>query len=307
MIPGDLTYNGELLSLEHLVPYFQQIEDAGIPVLVIPGNHDIDNEDACRYQGSMRVNTEAVGRKDFRKLCKEFGYEEAVSRAKDSFSYRVAVTDRLSLLFLDGNTVRDREVTDATCEWAEQELAAMQEEGRQVITVTHQTVLPMNPKFVLHTVLSNHKEVEKLLRKYGVETNISGHVHGSFIRSEDGFTDYAVGSLSVTPLMYSEMTVGGDGEISYERKHLSILQEESEERMRVCTLNMGNRYIGAIGGSEEEKEVMKEFFLKLNGTYYRGELDEAAAEELKAEEGWKLWETYGSGTFVWEYMNSMFE
>ena len=307
VIPGDLTFNGELLSLEHLVPYFQQIEDAGIPVLVIPGNHDIDNEDACRYQGSMRVNTEVVTRRQFRKLCREFGYDEADSRAKDSFSYRVDVNEGLSLLFLDGNTVRDREVTDATLKWAEKELAAMQEEGRQVITVTHQTVLAMNPKFVLHTVLSNHGEVEELLRKYGVQTNISGHVHGSFIRSSDGLTDYAVGSLSVTPLMYSEMTVDGDGELQYERRHLPILQEESEERMRTCTLNMGERYIGAVGGTDEEKETMKEFFLKLNGIYFRGELDEAAAEELKAEEGWKLWETYGSRTFVWEYMNSMFE
>lgn len=307
IIPGDLTYNGEQISLEHLIPYFQKIEDGGVPVLVIPGNHDIDNKDACRYQGTMRVNTEVVSKRGFRKACKEFGLEEAVSSARDSFSYRIDVNDRLSFLMLDGNTVQDRKVTSSTLKWAEKELAAMQEEGRQVITVTHQTLLAMNPKFVLHTVMSNNDEVAELLRKYGVETNISGHVHGSFIRSKDGLTDYAVGSLMITPLMYSEMTVSPEGEIEYERKHLEILQDEAEERMRVCTLNQGEQYTSAIGGTEEEKEVMKEFFLKLNGMYFRGELDEENGKALREEEGWELWKEYGSKTFIWLYMNSMFD
>ena len=52
ILSGDLTYNGERPSHEGIRAYCRQIEEAGIPVLVIPGNHDISNQNAVRFTGS---------------------------------------------------------------------------------------------------------------------------------------------------------------------------------------------------------------------------------------------------------------
>lgn len=40
---GDLTFNGEKLSHETVAGLFEEIEAAGVPVLTLPGNHDVNN------------------------------------------------------------------------------------------------------------------------------------------------------------------------------------------------------------------------------------------------------------------------
>ena len=40
ILSGDLTFNGEKKSHEELVEKFKKVEKSGVPVMVIPGNHD---------------------------------------------------------------------------------------------------------------------------------------------------------------------------------------------------------------------------------------------------------------------------
>ena len=49
ILTGDLTLNGEKTSHEELAEKLDEINDAGIPVLVIPGNHDLNNKHAIAY------------------------------------------------------------------------------------------------------------------------------------------------------------------------------------------------------------------------------------------------------------------
>lgn len=51
IVSGDLTFNGERESLEFLAGRLDRIQEAGVSVLVIPGNHDIENPYAYRYEG----------------------------------------------------------------------------------------------------------------------------------------------------------------------------------------------------------------------------------------------------------------
>ena len=46
LIPGDLTKDGEKASHEWMAEQLARLTSAGIPVLVIPGNHDISNPSA---------------------------------------------------------------------------------------------------------------------------------------------------------------------------------------------------------------------------------------------------------------------
>ena len=46
LIPGDLTKDGELKNHETMCRLLQKLEHAGIKVLVVPGNHDINNPEA---------------------------------------------------------------------------------------------------------------------------------------------------------------------------------------------------------------------------------------------------------------------
>ena len=51
LVTGDLTKDGELASHQLVAEKLQGLVDAGIQVLVVPGNHDINNPDAKTYDG----------------------------------------------------------------------------------------------------------------------------------------------------------------------------------------------------------------------------------------------------------------
>lgn len=55
VLSGDLTLNGEKASHKDLAEKLHRVENNGIPVLVIPGNHDINNRQAARYEGEERL------------------------------------------------------------------------------------------------------------------------------------------------------------------------------------------------------------------------------------------------------------
>ena len=51
VLTGDLTFNGALQSHEALIEKLRRLETAGIPVLVLTGNHDLYNTNAAAFHG----------------------------------------------------------------------------------------------------------------------------------------------------------------------------------------------------------------------------------------------------------------
>ena len=56
-------------------------------VVVLPGNHDINNPSASSYEGSARRPTEQVTPGEFAEIYEEFGYGQAWSRDPYSLRY----------------------------------------------------------------------------------------------------------------------------------------------------------------------------------------------------------------------------
>lgn len=52
IVSGDMTFNGEYQSFIELVEFFKRIEALGTTVLVEPGNHDIADGWARKFQGN---------------------------------------------------------------------------------------------------------------------------------------------------------------------------------------------------------------------------------------------------------------
>lgn len=80
LLTGDLTFNGARKSHEDLAGKLAKIESAGIPVLVISGNHDLDNRYAASFSGDGYELVPGVSPAGFEGLYAAFGYEDAVSR-----------------------------------------------------------------------------------------------------------------------------------------------------------------------------------------------------------------------------------
>ena len=101
-LTGDITLNGERINHELLAKKLQKVQDAGIPVVVIPGNHDIQNKNASTYFGDKREKAEYLeSGKDFYDIYHEFGYDQSPNRDEASLSYVYPLDPSHWLLMMD--------------------------------------------------------------------------------------------------------------------------------------------------------------------------------------------------------------
>ena len=87
LLTGDLSLDGELRSHMEFAGYLEKIEGEGIPVAVIPGNHDINNAGASRFYDGKKAPAETTSPEQFYEIYRDYGFDEAVSRDTESLSY----------------------------------------------------------------------------------------------------------------------------------------------------------------------------------------------------------------------------
>ncbi len=204
VIAGDLTYNGERQSHLDFASKLRTIARAGIPVLVIPGNHDIACPMAARFEGDGYEFVESVTAREFAEIYGEFGYGGALARDTDSLSYVWELAPALRLLFVDVNGTRTPgEVSSSTAAWVEGQLADAAGVGARVVAVSHQSLLAHT--FVTDGyVAGGAARLLDLYKRHGVAANLCGHYHIQHITvDDDGFTEMATSSLSVSPNQYA--------------------------------------------------------------------------------------------------------
>ena len=93
ILSGDLTFNGEYESHEALVQKLNRINAAGIPVFVLPGNHDLNNRSAVRFEGDAYEHVSSVTGEEFAALYHAHGYDRALAKDDRSLSYVAALSE----------------------------------------------------------------------------------------------------------------------------------------------------------------------------------------------------------------------
>lgn len=108
LIPGDLTKDGEMVSHQLVVSILDRIRTAGIPVIVIPGNHDINDPEGVYYIGDNTRHAERTSPEQFAQLYRNYGYArpDAV-RDPASLSFACEPLEGLVLICLDSNRYED--------------------------------------------------------------------------------------------------------------------------------------------------------------------------------------------------------
>ena len=306
LLAGDLTFNGELVSLKEIAQVLAQVEAAGIPVYVIPGNHDINYAYACEYFGNEAKPVEQISPQAFAEVMGPYGYEDALYRDGASLSYIASLADDLWLLTLDANVPEERGYIPAeTLTWAEPLLAKAQEERIRVVVMSHQNVLVQNSMMYNGYVINNHEAVEHMLKKYGVTLVMSGHSHLEHTAVSDGLTDICSESLAVYPLQYGMITLAAsETDFIYEKKKLGIKEQESFDRFAETVERMVVSIVNEATQDETERACMTEFAIALNAACFSG--DRQSAEDLADEAGRRLWRQKAGDTFWGYYIENIF-
>lgn len=315
VLSGDLTLNGSNESHRDMMALLQPLQQAGIPVLVIPGNHDSTGT-AFRFTHAGALEHDGMEDDEFITAYADFGYNSALSRDSVSFSYTYALRPDVWLLLLDVNANHTYGVIrDETLVWLEQQLQAAQEAGALVISITHQNLLVHHPLFVFGYQINNAGKLLELYKQYGVRLNLSGHMHLQHIAEKDGITDIATSALPVWPNQYGWVTIT-DREIRYDARRTDVagwaeaqgitdddlldFDHYSLTFFDATTRDKLARQLNALDISEEEKQLMLDYAVELNHNIFAGVRPQ---EEDNAPLA--LWQQYAPRAFFSYYMKTV--
>lgn len=200
LVTGDLTKDGEQASHKLVASQLERLTAAGIQVLVIPGNHDINNPDAKVFEGESVSPTETITRQEFAAIYRNMGYDDLSRRDPDSLSYCRDIGDRLTIMAIDAcmdrlNTFVSRgEARDhcktsgrletSTQQWLVDEATRAASAGRHVIAMMHHHLVShfhMEDRLASPYMVDDAGQLCQRLIESGVHVIFTGHLHISDI------------------------------------------------------------------------------------------------------------------------------
>ncbi|MBC1413119.1 metallophosphoesterase [Listeria welshimeri] len=238
IISGDLTNNGEKTSHEELAKKLAQAEKAGTQVFVVPGNHDINNPWARKFEKDKQLPTDTITPTDFSKIYGDFGYKDAISSDDFSLSYLAAPSSKVWLLMLDtaiyktnmqqGTPTTEGGLTTGTLDWVKECSALAEKNGAKLIPVMHHNLTNHSDVIQRGFTINYNQQVIDTLTAGNMEFSLSGHIHTQNIRtakSTDGkeITDIVTNALSVYPHKYGNITYSAKNKnFTYQSQKLDI-------------------------------------------------------------------------------------
>ncbi len=279
ILPGDLSFNGAEASLQQLAEKLSEVRKAGIPVFVIPGNHDLDCPMAAKFTGETYTLVPSVSVAEFADLYEEYGFREALSRDSASLSYTAQLSPEFRLLMLDVNgNEKPGTVSETTLFWVEQQLQRAKTDGVSVIAVSHQTLL--SHSFLASGVaIRNAEALLSLYEQYDVLCNLSGHMHIQHILiSENGFPDISGSALITWPNQFGVLTLDNHM-VSYRTERTETgVEAESEQFLRDTALRQAFTELQALK-LKSDLPSMADYFARVNMAYISGQLEQINWED----------------------------
>ena len=339
IISGDLSLQGEKKSHEELAGKLDALERAGIAVVVIPGNHDINNPSAAVYSGMDRYPAEPTTPADFVSIYNEFGYSEANSRDVNSLSYTYDLGPSMRLLMLDTCQYEPRNrvggmIKTETYEWIDKELKAADEDGVILLPVAHHNLLEESKVYVDDCTIEHSEELIQKLEGENIPLFLSGHLHVQhFMRNNSfGIHEIVTSSLSTPPCQYGVLEYMEDESFSYHTRQVDMEKWARRHRSKDENLLNFNTYSPPILNrifynqaydamkdsaeeetgslfvklSETQKQQMSKVYADINAACYAGRAYEVVEDAVK-QPGYGMWQEYCYPAILYEYLEYIVE
>ena len=142
LVTGDLTKDGEKVDHQAVATLFKTLTDKGIQVLVVPGNHDIDNPAASGFVGSSQTSVANISAADFASIYANCGYANAIERDTASLSYLSEPVNGVWVLGIDAChyfPLRESagSISEHTLSWVKSVIAQAKVQNKILLTMMH--------------------------------------------------------------------------------------------------------------------------------------------------------------------------
>ncbi len=303
ILSGDLTLNGAEQSHRELVEKLTTLQNSGVQVLTLAGNHDVEGvcADYTTFDGQRVDTAPSLTAQQYRELYAPFGWDQAISRDGESFSYVYEVHPRLRILMLDTNCAGKGYVQYSTLRWVEAQLREARFAGAKVIGVSHQNLYAHNSLLSFGYQMYNAQDLLPVYERGNLLCNLSGHVHVQSI-VEGKVPEIATGSLIVAGCRFGRLVYDGRS-LTYDAQSLDDRQLAADVRWYFEEVARKQTYGNFTEGSlsEEQIDLLAETFAAVNSAYFAGE----SIDEGEHAEGIAFWRQQGS--FVSQYLETMLE
>ncbi len=279
LVTGDLTKDGELVCHQKVAELLSQLTEKGIRVYVIPGNHDVNNPGAFRYEADQKLPVPSVSHAEFADIYHAHGYEDALYKDTNSLSYVSALHDSLWLLAIDScrsgeNKPGETEIVGGKLDekqekWIEEMLVLASREKKAVIVTAHHGInehFKGQKRFHNSFVIDNHNYIGKLLASWNVKVAFTGHYHAQDITlanyDEYGFLyDIETGSLVTPPCSIRFCTI--------ENNQMTVQSEYLADLLQPGT-DFSTEAEGFVFESvaQEARKILKKFFVSQTDADY---------------------------------------
>ncbi len=326
---GDLTLEGERYSHEALASKLGRAERAGVDVVVIPGNHDINNSGAASYFGSSASPAEQTSPENFAEIYAKFGYEEAVSRDPASLSYVYQLKDGTWLLMLDScqyehGALVGGMIRSDTYRWIEEQLSEAWEQERNVIAVAHHNLFDESRIYEDDCTIEHAEELEDILDSWGVTLFLSGHLHVQHYKESSSYdiAEIVTGSLATAPCQYGVLKYFGPEKFDYHTETVDVASWAVRNENPDANLREFDTYANEflqdvfyrkasddLAGKDltgEERRKMAEFYAFLNVYSVAGRAVEIR-DWAAASKTYELWEEYNRSDILSMYIDEILE
>jgi len=294
LIPGDLTKDAERIAHERMVEILEIFSRHGIPVFVVPGNHDILNPHAFRYEGDARIRVPTISPEEFSQLYWDFGYGQALQQDPHSLSYLVEPVPWLWVLCIDSAIYEDNKslgypvvagrIRGPTLQWILEIMEEAEKQGKRVIAQLHHGVVAhfeAQPLAFPEWLIEDWEETATILADAGLSIVFTGHFHAqdvSLLETEQGnrIFDILTGSLVTFPNPWRMVEITEDflvriashriTEIDFDTQGMPFAQYSEEMLVRgllAQTEWLAIEFFERMGNDPEEARKIAQTFVEM--------------------------------------------
>lgn len=194
LITGDMTKDGELASHKGVIQRLDRLAKNGIKVLVVPGNHDVDNKQAYSYDGDKTTPVQNITAVDFKNLYNNYGYGDALYKDDFSLSYVSEPLPGLRVICIDEFCSLNKSETKS---WLYSQLDSAKVSGKKVVCMMHRNVVE---HFDYEGAFTNYMTndfagIQQKMLDSGVSLVFTGHFHASDIAMAEQADDHQLSGV----------------------------------------------------------------------------------------------------------------
>lgn len=317
ILSGDLTFNGEKVSHRYFAEKLTTVQDAGIQVLAMPGNHDINNPAASSYAGEEAQPVEYITGAEFAEIYAAYGYQQASSRDEYSLSYTYQLDETHWMMLIDTNIYQTRnhvsgKIQVETFEWMKEQFEAAAEVGATIIPVGHHNLLEQSRLYIDECVMENNDAAIWLLEEWQVPVYFSGHLHAQRIKKhftepgmpKDIYSIFEIvnSPLTMPPCQYGVLKWQNDDSMQYQMRNVNVeawARAQGLENEELLNFNQyQEEFFSTVIGAQireniknlsvEHTDEMVNCYVEILRQYVEGNYIDPRA--VKYSKGYQYWE-----------------